>query len=105
MERRHLLAGLAASALYAEREEAATTPVAYLEVKTWRLHNSGENQAARLANYLEHGLAPALTRVGGRLSGAFATVIGPDAPNLFTISQYGSFAAIGEAANRLRVDK
>ena len=105
MERRHLLAGLAASALYAEREDAATPSVAYLEVKTWRLHNSPENQLTRVADYLQHGVAPALTRSGGRLVGAFANVIGQDGPYYFTVALYESFAAIGEALNKLRSDK
>ena len=87
MERRHLLAGLAASAIYAGRGEAATPQAAYLEAKVWRLHNTTENQSARVADYLEHGLGPALTRAGGRLAGAFANVIGQDGPYYFTVAE------------------
>ncbi len=100
-----MLTGLAAAALYSGRGEAASSPVAYLETKVWRLHNTPENQSVRVADYLEHGLGPALTRAGGRLAGAFANVIGQDGPYYFTIAEYESFGALGEVLAKLRVDK
>ena len=55
MKRRQMLAGLAASALGSAEVSGQKAP-SYLELKTWRLHNSAENQGQRVAEYLEHAL-------------------------------------------------
>jgi hypothetical protein len=96
MERRELLAALSASAL-AGSARAAGTPNTFLEVKTWRFHNSQENQPPRVADYLQAGLGPALQRAGAKLAGAFSNVIGPDGPYYLTISEFSSLAAMQEA--------
>jgi len=103
MNRRELMAGLAASPL-ALGAQPSHLPNTYLELKTWRLHNSSENQAARLADYLEAGLAPALKQAGGALMGAFSCVIGPDGPYYVTLSQFASLAAFQESVEHLALD-
>lgn len=104
MQRRELLAGLAASALVGSKSQAAAVPNTFLELKTWRLHNSAENQAVRLAEYLEHGLAPGLASAGARLSGAFANLIGPDGPYYVTLTQYPSLAVMQDVLAKLALD-
>jgi len=99
-----MLAALAGSALMAQGREAGT-PVSYLEVKTWRMHNSEENQPQRLSTYLEHGLAPALSRTGAKLVGAFGNLIGPDGPYYVTIAQFASLGAYQETLSQLRSDR
>jgi hypothetical protein len=103
MDRRQLLAGLATSALMSA-ELPEKTP-AYLEVKIWRFHNSAENQPARVAEYLEQGLAPALSRAGGRLDGAFSNVIGPDGPCYTTLTQFASLGAMQDVLAKLAADE
>jgi hypothetical protein len=104
-DRRELLAGLAASAVTTMQAEPPSHSNAYLELKTWRLHNSAENQAVRVADFLGNGLAPALERSGARLAGAFANVIGPDGPYYVTLSQFASLAAFEKTLDTLAVDK
>jgi hypothetical protein len=103
MNRRELMAGLAASPL-ALAAQPSHLPNTYLELKTWRMHNSSENQAARLAEYLEAGLTPALKQSGGALIGAFANVIGPDGPYYVSLAQFPSLAAFQESVEHLASD-
>jgi hypothetical protein len=103
MERRAMLAGLAGSLLVEGQTARAESPF-YLELRFWRLHNTAENQAARLADYLENGLAPALERAGGRLAGAFSTVIGPASPQYVTLAQFSSLAVFQQTWEKLRGD-
>jgi hypothetical protein len=84
--------------------QAATGNNTYLELKTWRLHNTAEHQADRLAEYFEKGLAPVLARSGATLAGAFSNVIGPDGPYYLTLTQYDSLAAMQEALAKLKMD-
>jgi hypothetical protein len=104
MERRQLLAALSASALIGSEARAAGAPNTFLEIKTWRCHNSGENQPTRLNDYLSAGLAPALERAGAKLAGAFSTVIGPDGPYFLTISEFSSLAAMQDALRLISAD-
>ncbi len=99
-----MLAGLAASALMGIEGRAAGSN-SYLELKTWRMHNSAENQPARVAEYLEHGLAPALTRNGAKLAGAFANLIGPDGPFYVTLVQYSSLDQMQSLLMKLASDQ
>jgi len=103
MNRRELMAGLAASPLVFGAQPSHL-PNTYLELKTWRLHNSSENQAARLAEYLEAGLMPALKQAGGALVGAFSNLIGPDGPYYVSLSQFSSLAAFQESVEHLASD-
>jgi hypothetical protein len=104
MERRELLAAMSASALLSSSGRAADMPNTYLEVKTWRLHNSAETQAARVADYLEAGLGPALQRAGAKLAGMFSSVIGPDSPYYLSVSEFASLAAMQDALAKLAAD-
>ncbi|MGA8030238.1 MAG: NIPSNAP family protein [Bryobacteraceae bacterium] len=105
MDRRQMLAALGASALMDFASQAATTTNTFLELKTWRLHNTREDQAARVADYLETGLAPGLQRAGAKLAGCFSNVIGPDGPYYVTLAQFASLAAIEDALAKLRADE
>lgn len=105
MHRRELIAGFAASALAARAQKnIPSVPNSFLELKTWRLHNSAESQAARLAEYLEAGLSPALSQTGSALIGAFSNVIGPDGPYYVSLAQYPSLAAFQESITHLATD-
>jgi hypothetical protein len=104
MERRELLTALAASAFITSEGQAAAVPNTFLELKTWRLHNSAESQATRLADYLEHGLTPAVKRAGARVIGAFSNVIGQDGPYYVTLTQYSSLAVMQDVLTKLAAD-
>ena len=105
MQRRELLAGLAATALMGSMSQASTVPNTFLELKTWRLHNSAEKQSDRLAAYLEHGLSPALSRAGAKLIGAFSNVIGQDGPYYVTLSEFSSLGVMQEVLSKLALDQ
>lgn len=100
-----MLAGLAASAFIGFEGQAATAANTYLELKTWYLHNTQEGQAARVADYLEGGLAPALSRAGAGLAGAFSNVIGPDGPYYVTLASYSSLGAMQDVLTKLAGDE
>ncbi|MBV8706046.1 MAG: hypothetical protein JO028_02570, partial [Acidobacteriaceae bacterium] len=101
-----MLTGLAASALAAAASRPAEGKMnTYLELKTWRLHNSAENQSDRVADYLQHGLAPALERAGSRMAGAFANLIGPDGPYYVTLTQYSSLGTMQETLTKIAGDE
>jgi hypothetical protein len=105
MERRELLASLSASALMGSSGWAAATPNTFLELKTWRFHNSAENQPARVADYLEAGLGPALERTGAKLAGAFSNVIGSEGPYYVTLSEFPSLAVLQDSLGKLAADE
>jgi hypothetical protein len=104
MNRRSMLTALGASALVSSEGQAATPPNTFLELQTWRLHNSAEGQGTRVAEYLEHGLAPALARTGAKLCGAFANVIAPDGPYYVTLIQYASLGTFENGLTQLKRD-
>lgn len=99
-----MLAALSASALLSAEGRAAGVPNTFIEIKTWRCHNSPENQASRLSDYLSAGLGPALERAGAKLAGAFSNVIGPDGPYLVTLSEFSSLAAMQDALRLVSAD-
>ncbi len=102
-----MLAGLAASAFFGNEGQgrAAGAQSTYLELKTWRLHNSDENQPRRLADFLEHGLQPGIGRAGAQLAGVFSNVISPDGPYYVTLTQYASLAAVQSVLSKLAQDE
>ena len=102
--RRQVLAGLAASLLNSSAAEAPEPQNTFLELKKWRLHNSEENQAARLADYLQAGLSPALSRAGAKLAGAFSNVIGEDDPYYVTLAEYPSLKAFQDILAAVHAD-
>jgi hypothetical protein len=103
MDRRQLLAGLGAS-LVLSGESRSEVTASFLELKIWQLHNTPEDQSARVSHYLQNGLGPALSRAGAKLAGAFSTVIGPESPSIYTLSQYTSLTAMQEAITKLHAD-
>ena len=76
----------------------------YLGLQVWRLHNSAENQAGRVSDFLAHGLGPALERAGSRLVGAFVNVIGNDGPFYVSLVKYESLKAMQDVLNTLAAD-
>ena len=105
MNRRQVLAGAIASTAAASFEsQAAGAPNTCLELKSWQLHNSEEDQPARVRSFLEHGLAPALAKSGAQLAGAFENVIAPEGPFYITLVEYASLGAMREALTKLASD-
>ena len=84
---------------------AADSPRSFLELSTWRLHNSDEEQSRRVAEFLQSGLFPAVTRAGAKPVAALSTLIGPDGPSLFSIVEYPSLAAMQNTLAALAADK
>src|SRR3954452_15746411 len=105
MERRKMLAALSGAALLNMQSAGESGGNAYLEVKTWRLHHSGESQGTRVSQFLQSGLFPALTRAGAKPVGAFSNFIGPDGPYYVTVTQFASLAAVQETLTKLAADE
>src|SRR5882724_976039 len=102
MDRRQLITGTAAmSALLATSAQAAATPFTFLELTTWRLHNSDESQLKRVSDYLENGRFPALARASSKPIAALANLIGPDGPSILAITQYSTLAAMQQTLTAL----
>jgi hypothetical protein len=105
MDRRQLITGAAAmSALLSASASAADATRTFLEITTWRLHNSDEGQAKRVSDYLEGGLFPAVTRAGAKPVAALSNLIGPDGPSLFSIVEYLSLGAMQDVLAKLTAD-
>lgn len=105
MKRRNLLAALAASTLTAyEGRAASNTPQMFLELQTWKLHNSEENQGSRVSDFLDSGLFPALTRAGAKPVAALANLIAPDGPFYVTVVQYPSLSAMQDVLAKCAAD-
>lgn len=101
-----MITGVAAmSALLKSEARAAQPGQTFLELKTWRLHNSAEDQSRRVSAYLEGGLFPALTRAGAKPVGAFANLIGQDGPYLVSVAQYSSLASMQDVLTKLGQDE
>jgi len=101
-----MITGAAAiSALLATQAQAADSPRTFLELTTFRLHNSDESQTKRVSDYLESGLIPALTRASSKPIAAFNNLIGPDGPFLLTLTQYATLAAMQETLAKLEADE
>ena len=99
------MVGLAAASLLGFTEaNAADSKNTILELKTWHLHNSREDQVKRVADYLQHGLAPALERAQVGLDGAFGNVIGDGGPYYVTLVQYAGLAAMSDVLAKLKAD-
>lgn len=98
------LLGANAEAAQNTGRSSGKTVRTFLELKTWRLHNSEEAQAKRVSEYLESGLFPALSRAGAKPVAALSNLIGPDGPYMFTIVQYPSLSAMQDALTRIAAD-
>jgi NIPSNAP len=77
----------------------------YLELATWHFHNSHEGQVTRVAEYLQNGLQPALSRAGARLAGAFSNVVGGDGPYYITVCEFSSLGAMETVISKLETDE
>jgi hypothetical protein len=105
MDRRQWITGAAAmSSLLSIPVRAADASRSFLELTTWRLHNSDEDQSKRVSDYLERGLFPALTRAGAKPIAAFSNLIGPDGPSLFSLVQYASLGTMQDVLTKLSGD-
>jgi hypothetical protein len=105
MHRREMLAALTAASLAGSAAGAANVANTFLEIKTWRFHNSPEDQPVRVADYLEAGLGPALARAGAKLAGAFSNIIGQDGPYYVTVAEYSSLGAMQQALANIAADE
>ena len=110
LDRRQLISGAAAlttlmtTPFITQAQAAPDKTTTFLELKTYRLHNSDEAQAARVSTYLESGLFPALTRAGAKPVAALANLIGADGPYFVSIVQYASLAAYQDTLAKLAAD-
>ena len=105
MDRRQLITGAAAmTASLASSSSAAESERTFLELATWRLHNSDESQLKRVSDYLETGHFPALARAGAKPIAALSNLISADGPFVFTIMQYASLAAMQQTLAALEAD-
>lgn len=105
VKRRNLLAGLAASALTTfEARADSNTPQMFIELKTWKLRNSDEDQGSRVSDFLDTGLFPALTRAGAKPVAALANLIAPDGPFYVTAVQYPSLSAMQDVLTKCAAD-
>ena len=105
VKRRNLLAGLAASALTQLEGRAATNvPTMFLEIKTWKLHNSEEDQGSRVSDFLSGALFPALTKAGAKPVAALGNIIAPDGPFYVTVVQYPSLSAMQDVLAKCAAD-
>lgn len=102
-----MLTGLSASAFTLMQEPTSSSKPrnTYLEIKTWKLHNSPEGQAERVSKFLKSGLMPALDRTGGKLAGAWANLFGADGPYYVTLSQFPNLGSMGETFEALQHDQ
>ncbi|MFL6417573.1 MAG: NIPSNAP family protein [Bryobacteraceae bacterium] len=105
MKRRHMLTAMTGSAFIDLSATAAESSNHFLEIRHWLLHNTPEDQPKRVAEYLEKGFGAALERSGAKLVGAFTNFIGADGPNYVTVSEFGSWAAMGGSLNAIRQDE
>lgn len=107
MNRRELISSAAAAAALGSSLSAAPAAgqAGFLEVKTYRLHNSFESQSSRLAEHLQKSYAPAVAKAGAKLVGAFGTVIGPESPSVITVTHYASLAALQSSLAKLAADQ
>jgi hypothetical protein len=107
MDRRQLITGAAAmtTLLTTQAQAAADSPRTFLELATFRLHNSDDAQLKRISDYLETGRFPALTRAGAKPIAALTNLIGPDGPAITTITQYASLAAMQQTLTALEADE
>ena len=104
MNRRELMAGLAAITAATLPLESAPVPNTFLEIKTWRLHNTPEEQATRVLDFFSAGLEPALAKAGAKLAGAFANVIGEGGPYYVTLTSFPSLSGMQETLAKLDND-
>ena len=104
MNRRDALGALAASGFAGMNAAEQPTSSVVLELTTWFLHNTRENQSVRLSGYLQNGLAPGLSRAGARLAGVFGNVIGGDGPYYVTLAEYPSLTAMDSVLEKLSND-
>jgi hypothetical protein len=108
MDRRQLITGAAAlttlMTTQAQSQATSASPRSFLELTTYKLHNSDESQSKRVSDYLEFGLFPALTRNGAKPVAALGNLIGPDGPYFITIVQYASLAAMQDSLAKVAAD-
>jgi hypothetical protein len=105
MHRREALAALAGSSLLHMESKPGAASTVYLDMTTWHFHNSNEGQATRVADYLQNGLQPALSRAGARLAGAFSNLIGGDGPYYLTLNEFSSLGAMETVISKLETDE
>jgi NIPSNAP len=105
MHRRAALATLAGSTLLGMELKPSAASAVFLELRTWHLHNSTEKQETRVADYLQNGFQPALSRAGARLAAAFSNFIGGDGPYYVTLSEFNSLGEMEAVIHKLETDE
>lgn len=104
MTRRKILSTAAAAGAAAQSQ--AQTPGArqYIVMRKLFLRNSGENQVAKLTEFLEKAALPAVQKSGATAVGFFAAQLAPDSPFFLALSSYPTMAAYEAAQAKLSAD-
>jgi hypothetical protein len=72
----------------------------YIWMRKVYLRNGPENQAAKLAEYLEKAALPAMKRTGAMETGFFTSLLAPDSPFYLIVGSYASLASLETAMNK-----
>lgn len=100
MRRRMFLSTLGAAAVL----PGAVAKGAVIELRHYHLRNTADNQAQRIAGFIEQHAIPASKRAGGQVAGVFANLIAPGGPFLLMMNSYPSLALMEEQQARLQAD-
>jgi len=101
MDRRSFVT--AAAAAGAAVPVSAATGNAIIELRYFRLRNGAQVQ--RTSDFLSKYYAPALRRAGAGPMGFFNAVVGEGSPFVLSLVSYPTFAAAGQAPDKLMDDK
>ena len=105
MNRRDFTRIAPALALGASNMAAEPTKSGYVELRTFKMHNSAENQSERTHAFLEKGARPALERNGIGPFGFFGSAFGEGSPSILTMVSFPSLAAMEKSKEALAADK
>ena len=106
MRRREFLVQTgAAGALAAPSASAAMPKNQIIEMRTFYLRNTQDNQRQRTTDFIRQAHMPALQRAGTGPVGVFSSTVAPHAPFLLVVTSYASLAAMEGALAKLTEDK
>ncbi len=101
LNRRMFISALAGAASVS----AAPPKGSIIELRQYQLRNSADNQAARIADFIEKHAVPAAKRNGSNVAGVFANLVAPNGPFVLMVNSYPSLAAMEAEQGKLADDK
>lgn len=104
MTRRKILSTAAAAGAAAQTQAQSPAARQYIVMRKFYLRNGADNQAAKLAEFLEKSALPAIQRSGASGVGFFASQLAPDSPFYVQLSSYPTLAAYEAAQAKLSAD-